>query len=74
MLVYVTNLGKLLKPEDGALSQLFVAAGSEKEDLVNGAFYIPVGEMSNAILDKVAASREFGAELWAWTEKALEGL
>ena len=73
LLVYLSNMGQMLQPEDGALSQVFVAAAANKGDIVNGGFYMPVGVLSNTKLDKVAKSKELGAELWEWTEKALEG-
>ncbi|KAF4625177.1 hypothetical protein G7Y89_g12993 [Cudoniella acicularis] len=62
----------VVKPEEGVLSQLWVAAGAHKNDLVNGAFYMPVGILSNNLLDKVAKSEAFGEKLWDWTAKALD--
>jgi hypothetical protein len=70
-LVYVPNLGQILTPEEGVHSQLYVAAGAKKTDLVNGGFYMPVGVLSNSKLDKAAKSEKLAAELWDWTEKAL---
>lgn len=72
-LVYVTNVGKMLSEEEGAHSQLYVAAAARKEDLVNGGFYMPVGVLSDSKLDETAKSEELRKELWDWTEKALEG-
>ena len=62
-----------MKPEEGAYSQLYVAAGAKKEELVNGAFYMPTGVLSNSRLNKVAKSEKLATELWEWTEKALDG-
>lgn len=71
--VYLPNLGQVMKPEEGAFSQLYVAAGAKKENLVNGAFYMPIGALSSSRLDKVAKSEKLAKELWEWTEKAMEG-
>jgi NAD(P)-dependent dehydrogenase (short-subunit alcohol dehydrogenase family) len=70
-LVYVPTLGQMLTPEEGVHSQLYVAAGAEKTDLVNGGFYMPVGVLSNSKLDKAAKSEKLATELWDWTETAL---
>lgn len=71
--VYVSTIGQRLTPEEGVLSQLYVAAGAKKESLVNGGFYVPVGVLSNDKLDKVAKSARLATDLWEWTTKALEG-
>lgn len=73
-MVYVPNLGQMLTLEEGVHSQLYVAAGAKKTDLVNGGFYMPVGVLSNSKLDKTAKSEKLAAELWDWTEKALNGV
>jgi len=62
----------LMTEQRGRMSQLWVAAGAKKSELVNGAFYRPVGVLSNNQLDKLAKSEKFAKELWEWTEKALE--
>ncbi|KAH8648983.1 hypothetical protein BGZ60DRAFT_422770 [Tricladium varicosporioides] len=61
----------IVKLEDGILNQLWAAAGAHKNDIVNGAFYMPVGIMSNHELDKTAKSEKLGKELWEWTQNAL---
>ncbi|KAK9326995.1 hypothetical protein V1520DRAFT_358416 [Lipomyces starkeyi] len=63
-------MGRLLKPSEGALNQLW-AIGADKQQLVNGQFYEPVGRLSTS-LDKKAKDNELAAKLWAWTEKELE--
>ncbi|KAI1420881.1 putative short-chain dehydrogenase [Xylaria sp. FL1777] len=73
-LVYGANfvMGvKLMEEEQGCLSQLWVAAGARRDQLVNGSFYRPVGVLSNSELDKVATSQEFATKLWTWTDDAL---
>ncbi len=62
---------KLMEEEQGCLSQLWVAAGARKDQLVNGGFYRPVGVFSNSELDKIATSEEFANRLWTWTDDAL---
>ncbi|KAF3765718.1 oxidoreductase [Cryphonectria parasitica EP155] len=61
----------LLQPEQGALNQLWAAAGATRSEVVNGAFYMPVGVESNSMLDNVATSQDFAKRLWQWTEEAL---
>ena len=73
MLVYITNPGKVLGKEEGVLSQLWVAAGAERKEMRNGAFYMPVGVESDGKLSKVARNEGLAGELWGWTERALEG-
>ncbi|KAI1275928.1 putative short-chain dehydrogenase [Xylaria sp. FL0933] len=62
---------KLMEEEQGCLSQLWVAAGARRDELVNGAYYRPVGVLSNSALDKIATSEEFAKRLWTWTDDAL---
>ncbi|KAI0469209.1 putative short-chain dehydrogenase [Xylaria cf. heliscus] len=61
----------LMEEEQGCLSQLWVAAGAQRTELVNGAYYRPVGVLSNDRLDKVATSEEFAKKLWTWTDEAV---
>jgi len=63
---------RLMTEERGRLSQLWVAAGAKKSELVNGAFYRPIGVLRNDQLDKLAKSETFAKELWEWTNTALE--
>jgi NAD(P)-dependent dehydrogenase (short-subunit alcohol dehydrogenase family) len=71
-IVYLTSMGKLLKPSEGAFNQLW-AVGVSKEKVENGQFYEPVGVLSTR-LDKVAKDNdnELATQLWDWTEKELE--
>ena len=71
-LVYVANLGNVVKVEEGCLNQLWAAAGGRKEEVVNGAFYMPVGVESQNKLDAKAKDKEFATELWEFTETTLE--
>ncbi|KAI1754850.1 putative short-chain dehydrogenase [Xylaria castorea] len=73
-LVYGANflMGvSLMEEKQGCLSQLWVAAGARRDELVNGAYYRPVGVMSNSQLDKIAKSEEFASKLWTWTDEAV---
>ncbi|TGJ83890.1 hypothetical protein E0Z10_g4887 [Xylaria hypoxylon] len=73
-LVYGGNLVKgvrMMEEEQGCLSQLWVAAGARRDQLVNGAYYRPIGVQSNSDLDKTATSEEFANKLWTWTDDAL---
>ena len=71
LIVYLTNLGRVMKPTEGAYNQLW-AATANKTNVVNGAFYEPVGVLSTKH-DKASQSEKLAAELWEWTENALEG-
>lgn len=50
----------------GAYNQLWVAAGAQKKDLVNGGYYVPVGNLKYH--NKYAQSEEMGRRLWEWSE------
>lgn len=68
--VWVTNLGQLMKPEEGAYNQLW-ASTIAKHTLQNGQFYEPVGVLSNK-LDKASQDAALAKRLWDWTEEALQ--
>jgi NAD(P)-dependent dehydrogenase (short-subunit alcohol dehydrogenase family) len=61
----------LITPEDGALTQLYLATSPEVEEKdVKGQYYVPFG-----VADKprgVAASEDGPAALWEFTEKLLK--
>jgi len=61
----------LLREEQGCYSQLWCAAGGKRNEMVNGAWYMPVGVMSNDKLDKTAKSLELATKLWDWTQDVL---
>jgi hypothetical protein len=63
----------LIPPEKGRLNQLWAAAGAARSQLVNGAFYMPVGVLSNHELDTTAKSEAFATELWRWSNEVLDG-
>ncbi|GFF81891.1 hypothetical protein CNMCM6936_006625 [Aspergillus lentulus] len=66
--VYVTTIGKMVKPAEGAYNQLWAATAS-KEELVNGGFYEPVGVPGK--LYRAAGDDALAGRLWEWTEEAL---
>lgn len=73
-LVYVPNWlmnVPIFGAEEGSYNQLWAAVGAKKSDLVNGAFYLPVGIMATDKLDKAARDEKLAKELWTWTEKVL---
>ncbi|KAI9924848.1 hypothetical protein MW887_006705 [Aspergillus wentii] len=53
----------------GAHNQLWAAAGAKKGDLVNGAYYVPVGNHKAG--NKHAHGEEWGRRLWEWSESEL---
>ncbi|KKK20448.1 putative short-chain dehydrogenase [Aspergillus rambellii] len=54
---------------EGALNQLWAAAGAKREELVNGGYYMPVGILKSR--NKYARSKDMGKHLWDWTEAEL---
>ncbi|CEL11337.1 Putative Dehydrogenase with different specificitie [Aspergillus calidoustus] len=51
----------------GARNQLWAAAGATKDELVNGAYYVPVGIRKG--FNPYVRSEEMGRELWEWSER-----
>ena len=68
---WISTLGSFccVSVEQGAHNQLYLAAGAKPEQLRNGAFYTPVGNLKsgNSLVDDVAG----GKKLWDWTEAEL---
>ena len=52
--------------EAGAKNGLWAAAGAKKDEMQNGAYYIPVGKIDSE--NKYAKNVEAGKALWEWTE------
>lgn len=50
----------------GALNQIWAAAGAKRDQLVNGAYYTPIGRRSTA--NKFPKDTEMARKLWEWTE------
>lgn len=63
---------KFLEPEQGALSQLWCAAGAKKGELRNGGFYRPIGWDAWEELTIEAKDEALAGRLWEWTEAVLE--
>lgn len=59
-----------MQASTGALNQLWAAAGAKKEDLMNGAYYVPVGRRKPR--NHYANSEDMGKRLWDWTEEELK--
>lgn len=55
--------------ERGALCQLYLSAGSSKESLINGAYYVPVGKHQDINLTQ---DTKQAARLWQWSESQLK--
>ena len=51
--------------QSGALNQLW-AAGADRKQLVNGAYYVPVGNYSKSRVD---GDPELARKLWEWTDE-----
>lgn len=54
----------------GACNQLWAAAGAKKEELKNGAYYVPVGNLKSQ--NKFSGDEDMGRRLWEWTEAELQ--
>jgi NAD(P)-dependent dehydrogenase (short-subunit alcohol dehydrogenase family) len=63
---------QLLTPEQGCFSQVWTAT-AKRSDMVNGAFYTPIGVLSNKSLNKDATNPEIARKLWDWTDEVLAG-
>ncbi|KAL4952208.1 hypothetical protein BDW69DRAFT_195850 [Aspergillus filifer] len=57
------------KVEQGAWNQLWAGFGAKKEELVNGAYYVPVGNGKPGNRFVVDADKR--RKLWEWTEEEL---
>jgi len=55
---------------EGAHNQLWAAAGAKREELVDGAYYTPVGKSHAG--NKFAKDKAGGKKLWDWTEAELK--
>jgi NAD(P)-dependent dehydrogenase (short-subunit alcohol dehydrogenase family) len=55
----------------GAYNQLWAAAGAKRSELVNGAYYVPVGHLKPH--NKYAGDQKMGNRLWDWCEGELRG-
>lgn len=62
----------MLTPEQGCLNQIW-AATAKRSEVVNGAFYTPVGVLRNDMLDNDAKDPEIAKKLWDWTNDVLVG-
>lgn len=54
----------------GAYNQLWAAVGAKREELVDGAYYTPVGK--SHLRNKFATDQAGGKMLWDWTEAELK--
>ncbi|KAJ5747600.1 uncharacterized protein N7511_009296 [Penicillium nucicola] len=73
--VYATSWWRFVKPEEGALNQVWAATVDFGEnEVVNGGYYEPVGKFMEGSLDSVAldVDGKLAARLWEWTEEALK--
>lgn len=66
----------ILTPEEGVLNQLWTATGANRNHLVNGAYYKPVGVLGNSDVDKdkSAKNEEIANKLWSWTSEVLDSI
>lgn len=60
-----------VEAHQGAWNQLWCAAGAAREELVQGAFYKPVGVDLTEKLTSLAKSEELAKRLWDWTDEVL---
>ncbi|KAL4805634.1 hypothetical protein BDV18DRAFT_152392 [Aspergillus unguis] len=58
------------KVDQGAWNQLWAAVGAKKEQLINGAYYVPVG--NGKPHNQYVTSKEMGQRLWEWSEAELK--
>jgi hypothetical protein len=60
-----------MEVEQGRLSQLWAAACKDKDQLVNGGYYMPIGRFSNDRLDQTGKDTKLANELWTYTHDIL---
>lgn len=69
-MVYLPNMGKMKTPEEGTHNLLW-AISAPKDKVKSGAYYEPVGELSNSST-KASKDPKLGSQLWEWTEAELK--
>ncbi|KAF2488557.1 dehydrogenase with different specificitie [Lophium mytilinum] len=69
-IIYASQLGSLLEPEQGAWNQVWASVGDVK-GVENGGYYEPVGK--GGLDGGRCANVKLAGELWDWTQKELEG-
>jgi hypothetical protein len=67
--VYMTSYFMMVSEEEGVKNGLWTAT-VDKSELTNGQVYEPVGVVGRTT--KPSQNKELAAELWNWTEAALE--
>lgn len=70
MFVKVSNLGKILSPEQGTYNHLW-AISVPQDAIKPGAYYEPVGKLFETESQQ-SKDPKLGQQLWDWTEKELE--
>ena len=60
-----------VEPHEGALNQLWCAAGAGREELMNGTAYWPVGVDYTENLRPLGTDKELAKRLWDWTEEII---
>jgi hypothetical protein len=69
VLIHASQFGKLLKPEEGALNQVW-AATADREKIEDGSYYEPVGSLFHGRLDKTAKDDALAKRLWNGPRKS----
>ncbi|KAK5657387.1 hypothetical protein OQA88_2957 [Cercophora sp. LCS_1] len=69
-MVYLPNMGRMKTPEEGTHNTLW-AVSAPREKIKSGAYYEPVGELSNSST-KDSKDPQLGGKLWEWTEAELK--
>lgn len=69
MIVYATNIGKMVSEEEGVKNGIW-AATVKREDVASGGFYEPVGEVGKH--SRWSEDEGLAIRLWEWTEGVLK--
>ncbi|KAK3343537.1 hypothetical protein B0T25DRAFT_485948 [Lasiosphaeria hispida] len=69
-MVYLPNIGTMKTPEEGTHNLLW-CIGAPREKIKSGAYYEPVGDLSN-MSTKASKDPKLGGMLWEWTEAELK--
>jgi NAD(P)-dependent dehydrogenase (short-subunit alcohol dehydrogenase family) len=65
---YATTIGMRVSVQDGVKNQLWAATGN-REEIVNGGFYEPVGKVGGTT--KASRDEKLAEKLWDWTQEEL---
>ncbi|KAM7202663.1 hypothetical protein V8F33_002589 [Rhypophila sp. PSN 637] len=72
-LIYASQMGKILTPEEGIRNHLW-AITAPRDEIVPGAYYEPVGKLWSKSWSRQIDKKDpdLGRKMWEWTEEQLQ--